>query len=294
MKACRSLLYVPGDRRDIFHKAAHSGADAIVIDLEDSVAPGRKDEARSNIQDWLGTERPNCDVYIRINASSAPRDMFYADLEFAVAVKLEGIFVPKVDSAAEIRHIDSVLQYLEYREGLALGHVRLGVIMETVKAIADARSILEASPRIAAMGAGGGRDGDTARSVGYRWTPDGDETWYLRSKLLLDARAAGILHPLYSGWMEVRDVEGLRRDAIRTRNLGYAGQMVIHPSHVPVCNEVYGPSAEELAYYRRVVDAFTHAERENRGVIEVDGRLVDKAMAVTAAQILNRVGENAS
>jgi citrate lyase subunit beta/citryl-CoA lyase len=288
MRDCRTLLYVPGDRPEMFPKAARSGADAVVIDLEDAVAAARKAEARQNIASWLAAAPPVCDVHVRVNSPSGAPAELYADVELAAQLGLSGIFVPKVERAEEVLRLDHLLSYLEHRAGLPDRHVELGVIIETAKAARACAEIAACCPRVAAVVAGGGRDGDTARSLGYRWTPEGEETMHFRSAILLDARAAGVRYPLYSGWMEVRDLPGLERDARRTRNLGYAGQLVIHPSHVPVCNAVYGPDPAELAYYRRVVEGFRAAEAEGRAAIQIEGRLVDRAMAMTAAEMLRR------
>jgi citrate lyase subunit beta/citryl-CoA lyase len=272
----------------MFPKAVASGADTVVIDLEDAVLPERKEMARRHIREWYDPGGP-AEVVVRVNpAGEASR--LYDDLELCAELALPGFFIPKAEKPRDIAAVDALLSYLEHRNGRERGSIGIGLILETAGAVVNCAGLVAASSRVSCIVAGGGRDGDTARSLGYRWTPEGDETAYLRGRILLEARAAGVGHPVYSGWMEVRDLDGLERDAVRTRNLGYAGQMVIHPSHVPVCNRVYAPTEAELQHLRRVVALFEQAEREGKAAIEVDGSLIDLAMARTAREALSRAG----
>lgn len=287
MRPSRSYLYVPGDRPEMFPKAVASGADTVVIDLEDAVLPERKEMARRSIREWYDPAGPT-EIVVRINSAAGDPSVLYADLELCAELALPGFFIPKAERPQDVAAVDAVLSYLEHRHGREHGSIEIGLILETARAVTNCAGLVAASSRVACIAAGGGRDGDTARSIGYRWTREGDETIYLRGRILLEARAAGVRHPVYSGWMEVRDLDGLERDAIRTRNLGYAGQMVIHPSHVPVCNRVYAPGEAELQHLRRVVRLFEQAERQGKAAIEVDGSLIDLAMVRTARETLSR------
>jgi citrate lyase subunit beta/citryl-CoA lyase len=160
--------------------------------------------------------------------------------------------------------------------------------METPMALLTAYEIATSTDRIAYMGAGISKRGDIARTMGYRWSDEGTETLYFRSKVLLDVRAAGVENPLSGMWGDVADLDGLRRLADQTRGLGYEGMMVIHPSHVEIVNEVFSPSSDEIAEWQetlRVMDAATEA---GSGVTTINGQVVDEAHVLTARQELER------
>jgi citrate lyase subunit beta / citryl-CoA lyase len=139
---------------------------------------------------------------------------------------------------------------------------------------------------VASIAGGAGKGGDTNRSLGYRRTRDGTETLFIRSKVLLDARAAGIQYPLVASWFDVGDRDGLIADAQRNRQLGFSGMLLIHPSHVAPVNQIFTPSVEELAYYRGLLDAMEKAEQQGTAAVAYQGAMVDIAMVKTAQQML--------
>jgi citrate lyase subunit beta/citryl-CoA lyase len=141
------------------------------------------------------------------------------------------------------------------------------------------------------MGGGGGKDGDVARALGYRWTPEQTETLFLRCKVLLDARAAGIACPISGGWFDVRDLEGLRAYAMHLRDLGYRGMHLIHPSHVPVVNEVFSPSTEEIARWRGLVEAVEQGRSQGSAAVTYRGAMVDIAHEQNARAMLEMARE---
>jgi citrate lyase subunit beta/citryl-CoA lyase len=132
----------------------------------------------------------------------------------------------------------------------------------------------------------GGKGGDTARSLGYQWSKEGTETLYIRSKVLLEARAAGITYPLIASWFDIADLEGLRADACVNRQLGYCGQVVIHPSHVPIIHAVFTPTVEDIRYYKGLLAAMETAERQGTAAVTYAGAMVDIAMVKTAQEML--------
>jgi citrate lyase subunit beta/citryl-CoA lyase len=136
------------------------------------------------------------------------------------------------------------------------------------------------------VSAAAGKGGDTARSLGYMWSKAGTETLYIRSKVLLEARAAGLAYPLIASWFDITDLEGLHADAHLNRQLGYSGQVVIHPSHVPIVNDVFTPTSEEIAYYKGLLTAMEDAERQGTAAVTYQGAMVDIAMVKTAQQVL--------
>lgn len=285
MKPLRSLLFVPGHRPTWMDKALGSGADALILDLEDAVPLAEKAAAREAVRAALPRLHGRGPLLtVRINALET--GMSRADLEAVTVPGLAAIVAPKVETAAEVTVLDALLTHYEQQAGLPRGHIELIPVLETAKGIYHAYQIATSSPRVATISAAAGPGGDTARSLGYRWSKDGMETLYLRSKVLLEARAAGVAYPLIASWFDVADLEGLRADAQRNRQLGYTGQIVIHPSHVPIVNEVFTPSAEEIAYYRGLLAAMEAAERRGVAAVTYQGAMVDLAMVKTAREVL--------
>ena len=272
----RSLLFVPGDRPDRMIKALASGADALILDLEDSVAPARKAEAREAVVDFLRGERP-IPVLVRINPVGGP----YAndDLVALREVRAEGIMLPKAEGAASIHALASWT-------GLPI----LPIATETPAAIFVLGSYVDVRDRLlgltwgaedlpAAIGATAAREADG------RYTPP-IET--VRSLALFAAHAAGIpaIETVYPNF---RDLGGLAAYAARGARDGFTGMMAIHPDQVPVINQAFTPSEAEIAVARAIVDAF--AANPDAGVLAVDGKMVDAPHLIQARRVLQRAGE---
>lgn len=196
--------------------------------------------------------------------------------------------VPKIGGPADVLMADRLLTWCEREHGLPEGHLALVPLLESAAALREAYEIGRAAPRVAYLGAVTGKGGDVERAIGYRWSREGAETLALRSRVLLDVRAAGVPCPVAGLWTGVGDLEGLRAFAEQNRSLGYDGMMAIHPSHVPVINEVYSPGPEELARYERLIAAVEEARARGAGAIAFEGEMVDEAMAGRARAALER------
>jgi citrate lyase subunit beta/citryl-CoA lyase len=269
----RSLLFVPANREDRMHKALTVGADAIILDLESAIPRGEATVARRMVHDLLDSHAaPRPAVFVRVSEVDSPD--FAADLEAAVHPNLAGILLPQVASA---------------RDALDPGvRIVLYPLVETAAGVRDAYEIATASERVAYFGGGVSRGGDIARALGYRWTPEGTETLYLRSKILVDARAAGVVNPVTGIWGILDDLDGLRAFAQQSRDLGYEGLQCIHPKHLPIIHEIFTPSAAELAHWQEIIAAMEEAERQGSAAIRLDGRLIDVAHVKTAQKDLAR------
>jgi citrate lyase subunit beta/citryl-CoA lyase len=266
-------------------KALGYGADALIFDLEDSVPAADKAMARPLVRETLAqpqVHRPT--LTVRINALET--GLAGDDLEAIVCPGLSAIVAPKVETPQDIAILDTLLTQCERRAGMEVGQVEIFPTLETAKGIYYAYQIATSSPRVPTLSAAAGKGGDTARSLGYIWSKAGTETLYIRSKVLLEARAAGIVYPLIASWFDIADVDGLRADARLNRQLGYSGQLVIHPSHVPVVNEVFTPTAAEIAYYRGLLAAMEAAAQQGTAAVTYQGAMVDIAMVKTARQVL--------
>jgi citrate lyase subunit beta/citryl-CoA lyase len=268
----RSVLFVAGDRREGIDAALGSGADSIVVDLEEPRTPfpePARDAARTLVREVLdglpaaGASTPL--VFARVQPPSTGQTL--KDLRAVMGPSLAGVLVPKVHGAADVHAIDALLTCMEAELGLAPGSIVVYPILETADAIRNAYEIAVASPRVAHMGGAVSRFGDIHQALGYRWTAEGRETLFLRSKVLVDARAAGIRYPISGMWGGARnDVDGLRTWAVQLRDLGYYGMMLGDPVHVPLVHEVFTPGREDVAYWQDLDRLARDAERDGTTV----------------------------
>ncbi|MBV9203883.1 MAG: CoA ester lyase [Actinobacteria bacterium] len=273
MRRYRSLLFVPGHKPGWSDKAVKAGADAIVLDLEDSVPEAEKATARRQVRGSIERLR-GAGVGLLVRVNSLATRLTGADLEDVVAPGLDGIFAPKIEQATDVLRYDALLDHFETRNGVT--GLQYVVPVETVPAIQNCRAIAQASARVGAMIGPTAEHADIAREVGFEWTPEGLETLYLRSRVLLACREAGI-HPLTALWERLDDLDGLREFAVRGRQLGFRGMIAIHPSHVPVINDVFTPPASEIAFYEGLVAAYEQAAGSGHGALRYRGLHIDKA-----------------
>ena len=286
MKRFRSLLFVPGNQPEWLEKALATGADGVVLDLEDSVPACEKVNARRAVRNILEPwDKEGVPLLVRVNGYDS--GMTAGDLEEVIVGGIAGVILPKVADSHDMSELDSLLQHFEERSGLPNGRIETPLCIETARSLRNVYQIAVSSPRIRSLLLSAGPGGDMARSVGYQWTKEGLETLYMRSKMIVDARAAGIDHVMIISWWDLKDLEGLRRDAERNRQLGYEGMAVVHPSHVSIVNEVFTPKAEEISYCERLLLAFEDAKRAGIGAIAFEGVMVDEAMAVKAKEMLD-------
>jgi citrate lyase subunit beta / citryl-CoA lyase len=276
----RSILFVPGHKPQWIDKALASGADCVVLDLEDSVPADLKAGARETVAASIRGVRERdgrVGLFVRVN----PLDtrLTGADLEAVVVPGLTGVFAPKINTATDVLRYDALLDHFEARNGVeGLEYI---VPVEMVAAIQNAREIAAASPRVGAMIGPTAEHADIARAVGYRWTPEGEETLYLRSRVLLACREAGI-HPLTGLWERLDDLVGLKTFAGKGRQLGFRGMIAIHPSHVPVVNEAFTPTADEVEFHEGLLAAYEKAAAAGSGAVRYRGVHIDKAHVDTA------------
>jgi citrate lyase subunit beta/citryl-CoA lyase len=273
-------------------KAPGYGADGICLVLEDSVPVTHRDDARAIVAESLpALSRDEQTVLVKVNPVGS--DDLDADLRAIVRPGLAGIILPKVQSPDDVRCVDALLEEAESRQGLEIGSVEIVVLVETPAAAVRAFEIASSSSRVATLAVGTAANGDMARELGFRWTRGGLERLYLRSKIVLDARAAGRAFPFDGVWGDIADIDGLVEEAEVARQLGYRGKLVVHPKHVEPVNRVFTPSAEEVSSQRRLLAAFDQALADGDAAVVVDGQLVDYAMAATARDLLElaeRVG----
>lgn len=286
----RSLLFVPGNKATAWlPKARAAGADAVVLDLEDAVPGGDRASAVRQVTEVLarqaaGTSPAGPALFVRV----PPLDSWDAanELRALCGPGLSGIMLPKVAGPDDIRFTDRLLTWSEREHGLPRDHFTLVPLLETAQALREAHACATAAARVAYLGAVTGAGGDVERAVGYRWSPEGHETYALRARVLLDVRAAATPHPVAGLWTRIGDLDGLRAFAEQNRSLGYTGMLAIHPCHVPVINDVFAPSPGELARAARLIATLEEAQARGVGAVTFDGEMVDEAMAATARGLL--------
>ncbi|WP_415853272.1 HpcH/HpaI aldolase/citrate lyase family protein [Sinomonas sp. G460-2] len=284
MKPYRSLLFVPGHKRSWIDKALASDADAIIIDLEDSVPPEEKAQARANARDALEALTDDRGVLVRPNALDT--DHFGEDVRVVTHAKLAAFLLPKLFSRDDVVRFDALVTAAEVANGLSRGTVELVPSLETAASIQKVEEILD-GPRVGGVMAAAAKDADVSREVGFSWTAEGQETLYLRSRVVLAARAAGLRSIVLGLWQEVRNLDGLRAFASANHSLGYTGQVLIHPSHAPIANEQYGLSDYLREYYEGLIAAFEEGQREGHGAVSYRGDHIDFAHANHARQVLD-------
>jgi citrate lyase subunit beta/citryl-CoA lyase len=281
--ACRSHLFAPGSNERVLAKVFDAGADAVVLDLEDAVAPDAKPEARRLVAAALSSRvgRPGPRVAVRINGVDTAwwRD----DLEAVVRPGLHVIRVPKAESAAQIRAVDEAVTALEAARSMAAGAIGLVATIETAAGVMAAAELARA-PRIQAFTFGAA---DFVRDIGADPGSADLATLYARQHLVLVSRAARIDPPVAPVYTHVKDLEGLRRTTAEARALGFFGRSCIHPSQVPVVNEAFTPRREEIEAARAVLDAWNDARARGIGAIALPGgQFVDEAVARRARAVV--------
>lgn len=288
MKLYRSTMFVPGNRPDMMDKAPKYGPDALALDLEDSVPVSEKKAARRIVR--AGIERladAGMPIIVRLNAVRT--GLTSEDIEAVVVPGLIAVLVPKLEHREEVLQVDAWIEHFERRTGMAAGSVKIMVLPETALGIRNIYELLTACPRVGNILAPlTSRAGDIVRAVGYRSTREGLETRYMESHMLLAARAAGIEYPLAGGGIEVRNLELVREQFLRARETGYRGAFVIHPSQIPVAHEIFGLSADEIAWHKGVLQAMEQAARAGSAAATYDGMLVDYAHVRNALQLLRQ------
>ncbi len=288
MKLYRSILFVPGNRPDWMDKAPKYGPDALILDLEDAVPIAEKAEARQTVR--AGIERlreRGVPIVVRVNGVNT--GLTGEDVEAIVTAGLVAVAVPKLERVEEVLKVDAWIELFERKAGLPLGTVEILALPETARGIMNAYQLATACPRVGnILGGVGARSGDVTKAIGYKWTRSGLETLYLASHLLLAARAAGIDYPIGGGSLEVGDTELVRAQLQRAREIGYRGALLIHPSAVPIANEVFAPSTEEIEWNKGVLRAMAEAERAGRAAVTYDGMMIDYAHVRNALDLLHQ------
>ncbi len=288
----RSLLYVPGDRAAMIAKAAQRGADGLILNLEDAVAPGNKDLARDAVAHALTTlDFGRAEIIVRVN----PLDTLtgYRDLLSTAPAKPDAVLLPKVDSPEEVRFAAWTLARLEELHGLPAGSIRLMCMIESAAGVLAAAQIAGCHPRVAALLFGAA---DYSAEVGCALTLEGDPPpdgplLVAQSQIVLASRAAGI-DAIDTPHMRLDDADGLARSSQRARQFGFDGKSAIHPGQIGPINSIFSPTPEQLAWAERVLTALSGGDGASMGASQLgaavlDGQLIEAPHLTRARRILS-------
>ncbi len=271
MDPLRTWLFAPGNHARKVEKVFTVGADAVVLDLEDAVALEQKVATRATVVDALKTRPERASRgYIRVNSSDT--DFCYGDLQEVIGPWLDGIMLPKVESASQLQMIDWLIGQIERERGMAVGGLDILPIIETGRGVAAIDEIAQAGTRIKRVSFGAG---DFTNDMGMVWTPEEGELSHARSVIALASRIAGLDAPIDTVFIDLADSTHLEQSARTALALGFRGKLCIHPAQIAPVNAVFTPSAEEVARAQKHVEAFAAAEAKGSASIQVDGYFVD-------------------
>jgi citrate lyase subunit beta/citryl-CoA lyase len=278
----RSLLFVPVTQRRFVEGAAKRGADAIILDLEDSIAASEKERARTLVPEAAQlVSRGGADVVVRLNR---PMRMTVRDLEAVIGAGVQAVALPKAESAQHVQLVAEIMDELEAERGIPVGTTRMLAMVETASAFFRIAEIAKAHPRLVGLNLGAE---DFALSAGM--LPEAEGLFMPKQMCVFAARGAGIMPLGFVGTVaDFSDLDGFRETIRRSRRLGFMGASVIHPSQVQILNEEFRPSAAEADHARRVVEAYDKALAEGVGAVTVDGKMIDVPIVERAKILLDR------
>lgn len=280
----RGLLFMPGDDRHKIEKGADSGADAIIMDLEDGVALNRKAEARETVRQALKEINfGNTEQLIRINPVNDEINLWKNDLDETIEGNPDAYVIPKVEKASQIRRVDEYLMRAERKYGWLPGSIQLLAIIETAKGITNLKKIARKSDRLAALIFGAE---DLAGDIGAVRTPDGWEVFYARSAVVIHAKANG-LQAIDTPFIDLTaEDSNLIADTEQAHYMGYTGKLAIHPKHIPHIQKIFTPTEAQIIRAKQLIAAHDANQEEGTGVFAFKGRMVDMPMVRAAEGVL--------
>lgn len=280
MSVFRSFLFAPGNHPRRTEKAFQLGADVVILDLEDACPIAEKVATRDVVVAALQMPRP-CKGYIRINPITT--EFAFGDTLAVVRKGVDGLIVPKIETADELKTIDWMVGQVERERGLPVGFLDIIPIIETGLGLANVGAIAAAKTRVRRLSFGAG---DFTLDMNINWTTDELEFLPYRSALVLASRVAGLEPPLDTVWVDLRNKEGFVQSIQRIKDMGFQGKLCIHPDQVPVVNSAFTPSPEQVTRAQAIVDAFAAAESSGSAAIQLDGQFIDYPILYKAQRVL--------
>ena len=284
MQLLRSLIFVPGNRPNMLERARAFDADIIMVDLEDSVPPAEKVNARNLARQWV-PELRKAERRVMVRVNSLDTGLTRDELAAVIGPSLFGISLSKTESTWDLREADRIIGPMEAAAGLEPGSIKVIPWIESARAVINVHQMATASSRTIAIAFGAE---DYTNDMGIQRTDIGEEVYFPRSAVAVAARAANIAS-LDGPYVAFRNPEGLRQDAQAARQMGYTGKFAIHPSQIDIINETFSPKPEDVEYARQVVEAWRQAEAAGRGSLDLNGRMVDVPVVKRAQSLLAQV-----
>jgi citrate lyase subunit beta/citryl-CoA lyase len=276
----RSLLFAPGNHARRVEKALGLPADGVILDLEDAVAISEKAATRTTVVEAFGKPRAG-KLYVRVNALTT--EWCFGDITAVVHAGLDGIILPKVEQAHELRTSEWMIANLERESGLPIGTIDLIPIIETALGISNLKRICRSGTRMKRLAFGAG---DFTLDMGMVWTRSEAELLPYRSACVMESRAAGLEPPLDTVWADLRDADGFIASARHAAALGFQGKMCIHPDQIAPANAAFTPDGASVAQAKRIVEAFDKAEAQGLASIQLEGQFIDYPIVQRARRVL--------
>jgi len=284
----RTFLFTPGNNQIRIEKAYSLGADAVILDLEDAVAVSEKKAARHMVKAVL-VKPKDLATYVRIN--SLTTESFYNDLVEIIEPGLDGIILPKSETAEDVRKVDWLISLLEREKNFPSGKIDLIPLVESALGVLNSKEIAAACPRISRLAFGAM---DYTLDIGTGSSKAGSELFYARAQLVAASRAAGKKPPVDTVYPDIRDVEGLLAETQAVKQLGFFGKLVIHPNQIDPVNKVFSPTEEEVLWAAKAATAFDQAEAQGTASIQLEGKFIDYPVAMRAKRALQLAAAIAS
>ncbi len=280
----RTALFVPGNRLERVDKALATGADVVIIDLEDAVPSGQKDQARVGVAHKL-TDTPGHKIIVRVNGLDTPEFPF--DLEAVTGPNLSGLMVPKIESPEDVSRVNDALLKNEAGAGIKPGAIPVIALVETAKGVMNISHITAGRTEPARLYTVAFGAADYSLDLGITLTMTGEELFYARSRLPIACRAHDLAPPIDTPFMiDLKDIGALEADTMRAKQLGFMGKLCIHPNQIDPVNAIFSPGTDDIAQAKRIIQAFEASEAKGLGAIQVDGKFVDLPVVERARRTL--------
>jgi len=281
MSVFRSFLFAPANHPRRVEKALQLESDVIILDLEDACAMSEKVASRSKVVEAMARQR-SCLGYVRINPLNT--DFCFGDILAVVQPGLDGIVLPKTESASDVKIVEWMVSCLEKERSIPVGGIDIIPLIETGKGVANLAEILACESRVRRVAFGAG---DFCLDMNLQWSSDEQELLAYRSQVVLMSRNAGKEPPIDTVWINIQDTEGFAESTRRALRMGFQGKLCIYPDQVPVVNSIFTPTAEQVARARKVINAFAQAEKEGSSSFQLDGQFIDYPIVYAAQKLLD-------
>ncbi|MEN1967960.1 CoA ester lyase [Lentibacillus sp. N15] len=281
MTLLQTLLFAPANHPRKVQKALNLEVDAIIIDLEDACAIEEKEKSRPSVVKALQLPRTP-KAYVRVNPISTP--YFFGDINAVVIPNLDGIILPKVETAEDLTIADWIISSLEKELNLPYQSIDVIPIIETAKGVSNLKSILKNKKRVNRIAFGAG---DFTNDLGIEWNKSSNELLYTKSKIVIESRTAKLDPPIDTVYVDLGDQEGLKEETEAAKKLGFQGKLLIHPQQIEIVKTIINPGEDEIKKAEEIIEAFEEAEKNGSSSIRVGDQFVDYPVVYNARKILS-------